>query len=96
MLKSEDAPAPASKRGFFAGLSSLGSLSSSAPCRAGRPMVIFLGPRLGFGSERDVDGEFEGGGREKVDFLDGGGRLLAMVDFGSEGACSLSLSLSLP
>lgn len=100
--KREDTPTPDSKRGFFAtGLSSSSSsfLSLMSPGRAGRPIVIFFVRfALGGGSDRLLDDfEFDGGGRDIDDFLDGGS------GFAGEGlggdriaVCSLSLSLSLP
>lgn len=79
-----EAPAPESRRGFFAaGLSSWSEASPSVSfLRVGRPIAIFFGfLALGGGKDKPVlalDEEadpFVGGGRENVDFLVGAGSL---------------------
>ncbi len=106
-----DAPAPDSKRGFFAAGRSSGSDTSPSVCfgRDGRPMAIFL-VLLAFGCGKDrpelaLDEEadaFAGGGRENVDFLVGAGSLAVIEvlveadEFCAVVSTSLPLSLSLP
>lgn len=78
------APAPDSRRGFFAaGLKSSSSSSSTSLGRAGKSMAIFL-VFLGLGAEEDDVAaalEVDSGGRANVDFFGGTGAVNVEVTF---------------
>lgn len=111
MESSPDDPAPAPRRGFFAGLLSISSVFDvSSSGREGNPIAIFF-VFFAFGGGKDrpecealvmglLEEDDDGGGRASDDFLEGGGSFERSDDWGfvggGDGDLSSPLSASLP